>query len=142
MNREAKYQYMQTLRERYLRGNKKEKGLILDEYCRNTGQDRKYSIKKFRYKVKLKNPGQRKPRKEYYDGRVRAALVALWEIFDCPCGQRLEPLLKSEIGRLRRLGELVCSEETESKLKRIASSTVDKKLEHEKEVLGRKGKDT
>ena len=140
MNKEAKYQYMQTLRERYLRGNKKEKGLILDEYCRNTGQDRKYSIKKFRYKVKLKNPGQRKPRKEYYDGRVRAALVALWEIFDCPCGQRLEPLLKSEIGRLRRLGELVCSDETESKLKRIASSTVDKKLEHEKEVLRQKRK--
>ena len=140
MNKEAKYQYMQTLRERYLRGNKKEKGLILDEYCRNTGQDRKYSIKKFRYKIRLKRPEQRKKRKEYYDGRVRAALVALWEIFDCPCGQRLEPLLKSEIGRLRRLGELVCSDETEDKLKRIASSTVDKKLEHEKEVLRQKRK--
>lgn len=140
MNKEAKYQYMETLRQRYLKGSKKEKGLILDEYCRNTGQDRKYSIKKFRYKVRLKRPEQRKPRKEYYDGYVRAALARLWEIFDYPCGQRLEPLLKTEIGRLRKLGEVVCSDETENKLKEITISTVDKKLEHEKEVLKLKRK--
>lgn len=53
MNIEARKQYMETLRERYLKANKKEKGEILNEYCRNTGQDRKYVIKKFRYKVKL-----------------------------------------------------------------------------------------
>ena len=79
MSIEAKKQYMETLRERYLRGNKKEKGKILDEYCRNTRQDRKYVIKKFRYKVKLKEI--RKPRKEYYDGQVRATLIEMWEIY-------------------------------------------------------------
>ena len=62
-------------------------------------------------------------------------MARLWEIFDQPCGQRLEPMLKTEIGRLRRLGELICSDETKNKLKTIAISTVDKKLEHEKEVL-------
>ena len=61
MNIEARKQYMETLRERYLRAGKKEKGQILDEYCRNTGQERKYVIKKFRYKVKLKEA--RKPKK-------------------------------------------------------------------------------
>ena len=120
MNFEARNQYMEILRERYLNASKKERGRILDEYCRNTGQDRKYSIKKFRYKVKLKKKGERKPKKEYYDGLVKAALARVWEIFDYPCGQRLEPLLETEIDRLRKLGELVCSNETADKLKTLA----------------------
>lgn len=140
MNFEARNQYMETLRENYLGATKKEKGRILDEYCRNTGQDRKYSIKKFRYKVKIKGKEQRKPRKEYYDGYVRAALARCWEIFDYPCGQRLEPLLKTEVDRLSRLGELVCSDETAGKLKNIGSATIDRKLEHEKQVLWQKRK--
>jgi hypothetical protein len=44
MNKEAKEQYMKTLQERYLQGSKKEKGMLLNEYCQNTGMDRKYVI--------------------------------------------------------------------------------------------------
>jgi len=140
MNKEAKQQYMQTLRERYFKGTKKEKGEILDEYCKNTGQDRKCSIKKFRYKIKLKKPEERKRRQEYYDGRVRATLARVWKIFDYPCGQRLRPLLEDEIDRLITLGELVCSSETVTKLKKISSASIDRKLEHEKHVLWQKRK--
>jgi hypothetical protein len=84
MDIKAKQQYMETLRQRYLKSNKKGKGEILDEYCRNTGEERKYAIKKFRYRVKLKE--NRKKRKEYYDSHVKAALVIMWRIFDYPCG--------------------------------------------------------
>ena len=140
MNIEAKNQYMETLRERYLKAPRKEKTKILDEYCRNTKQDRKYSIKKFRYKVMIKGKEKRKPRKEYYDGAVISALTKVWDIFDFPCGQRLEPLLKDEIDRLRILKELVCSNETADKLKNISSASIDRKLEHEKHVLWQKRK--
>lgn len=133
MNLEARKQYMEILREKYLKADKKEKGKILDEYCRNTGQERKYVIKKFRYKVKLKE--MRKKRKEYYDGYVKATLASIWKIFDYPCGQRLEPLLKTEIERLRRLKEINCSDETAKKLKQMGSATIDRRLRHEKEVL-------
>lgn len=77
----------------------------------------------------------RKPRKEYYDGYVKAALAQTWKIFDYPCGQRLKPLLRSEVGRLRNFGELECSDETAEKLKKMGSATIDRKLKHEKEVL-------
>jgi len=40
MNKEAKNQYMEKLRKKYFAGSKKEKGVILDEYCRNTEQER------------------------------------------------------------------------------------------------------
>ncbi len=136
MNILAKQQYMETLRKRYLQSNKKEKAAILDEYCRNTGEDRKYAIKKFRRRVKPKQ--ERKKRKKYYDGPVKAALVVMWKIFDHPCGQRLESSLKDETDRLRRLGELVCSETVAHKLKHITASTIDLKLKHQKEVEQRK----
>lgn len=142
MDLNARTQYMGTLREKYLQAaSKKERGQILDEYCRNTGQERKYAIKKFRYKAGIKPEGsQRKARKEYYDGRVKSALATLWKIFDYPCGARLEPLLKDEAQKLRALGEIMCTDETISKLLEITSSTIDKKLAHEKEVERNKRK--
>jgi len=133
MNIEARKQYMETLRERYLKADKKEKGKILDEYCRNTNQDRKYVSKKFRYKVKLKET--RKPKKEYYDGSAKAALSQIWKIFDYPCGQRLKPLAETETDRLRSFGEIKCSDEIAGKIKKMSSATIDRKLKHEKEVL-------
>lgn len=126
---------MSTLRERYLKGSKKEKGGILDEYCRTTGEDRKYAIKKFRYLVKVKKPEERKKRKERYDGMVKAALAVMWAAFDYPCGVRLEPLLKHETERMRVLGELHCTDEVAKKLLTITSSTIDSKLALEKETL-------
>ncbi len=51
MNIEARNQYMDTLRERYFKASKKQKGEILNEYCRNTKQEKKYAIKKFNYQV-------------------------------------------------------------------------------------------
>lgn len=133
MNKDAREQYMKTLREEYLSSNKENKGKILDEYCKNTGQERKYVMKKFRYKVKLKEV--RKNRKTYYGGDVIAILVKIWEIFDYPCGQRLITNIKEEVDRLRLLGEIVCSDEVLMKLKKITSSTIDLKLEHEKHVI-------
>lgn len=75
---------MDTLRERYFKGSKKEKGEILDEYCRNTNQERKYVIKKFNYRVKLKT--NRKNRKRIYEGETIAVLAKIWKIFDYACG--------------------------------------------------------
>ena len=140
MNIEAKKQYMETLREKYFKANKKEKGLILDEYCRNTGQDRKYAIKKFNYKVKLKDKKDYKKRKQKYDGRIIVQLIEVWGIFDRPCGQRLQPMIKEELQRLREFGEINCSNKTAKQLLDMSSATIDRRLDHEKEVLKLKGK--
>jgi hypothetical protein len=133
MDIQARDQYMETLRTAYYKGDRKKKTEILDEYCRNTGQDRKYVIKKFGYKVRLK--GTRKPRKEYYNGPVKVALVKMWEIFDYPCGSRLKPILNAELERLMQFKEIACSDEVLEKMKKIGIATIDRKLRHEKEVL-------
>lgn len=136
MDMHSRNQYLKVLRERYLKTkSKKEKGEILDEYLKNTGQNRKYVIRKIQAKVSLKlKPKPRKKRKEIYDGYVKAALAEVWEIFDYPCGQRLHPMLKTEVERLRQFSELSCSDEVAAKLKRISPKTIDRKLKHQKEV--------
>jgi len=75
-------EYPKVLRERYLKArNKKAKSQVLDEYCLNTGQARKYVFRKIQPGIDLR-PKQRKKRKEIYDVAVRAALAKVWELFD------------------------------------------------------------
>ena len=135
MDMHLRNEYLKVLRERYLEAiTRKEKSRILDEYCANTGQVRKYVIRKIQPGMDLK-PKQRKKRKEIYDGQVRAALARIWEIFDYPCGQRLKPLFALELDRLRRLGELKASDEVAEELKMISSATIDRKLKHQRGLL-------
>ena len=49
MDHRTRKEYAAVVRERYWRArSKKEKSLILNEYCANTGQARKYAIRKLR----------------------------------------------------------------------------------------------
>lgn len=131
----SRNEYLRVLRDKYLKSKtRKEKTRILDEYCNNTGQARKYVIRKIQPGVEL-NPKQRKKRGEVYDGQVKAALGRIWEIFDYPCGQRLKPILETEVDRLRRLGELKISDEVALKVNKMSSATIDRKLKHQREVL-------
>jgi len=136
MDMYSRNQYLKEIRSEYLKTkSKKEKGKLLDEAEKRTGLNRKYLMEKLKPKSNLdKDKSQRKRRKEYYDSYVREALVQVWRIFDYPCGQRLEPLLKTEVDRLRRLGELKCSDKVAEKLKKISFRTIDEKLKHQKEV--------
>jgi len=134
MDMHSRNEYLKVLREKYLKAKtRKEKSLILDEYCGNTGQARKYIIRKIQPEVNVRPKVRRSP-KEDYDVRVRAPLAEIWEIFDYPCGQRLKPILEVEVDRLRELGELEVSDEVALKLKRV-SATIDRKLKHQREVL-------
>jgi hypothetical protein len=107
---------------------------LLDEYCQTTGQNGNYVIRKIRKGIYLKSNFGKRKKKEYYDGYVKETLVKIWRIFDYPCGQRLEPLLKTEVEKLRELGEFDCSDEVVKKLKKISSATIDRKLKHQKEI--------
>ena len=134
MNMNARRQYLKVLQERYFMAkSRKDKSSILDEYSRNTHQNRKYAIRRIRSFSSV--PKERRKRKQTYDGYVKVALAKLWEIFDYPCGQRLAPLLKTETSRLRQLEEIFISSEVAQKLATISPATIDRKLKHQREVL-------
>ena len=134
MDMHSKNQYLKELQGRYFMSrSRKEKSSILDEYCRNTHQNRKYVISKINSRIP--SVPKRRRRGNIYDGYVKAALAKVWDIFDYPCGQRLAPLLKSEVSRLRQLEEIFIPNEVADKLGRISPATIDRKLKHQREVL-------
>lgn len=136
MNMQSRNQYLVELRIEYLKvKSKKKRGLLLDEAEKRTKLNRKYLMDKLKPKSNLdKLACQRKRRKQYYDHSVITTLADCWRIFDYPCGQRLVTLLKTEVNRLRKLGELNCSNTVAEKLGIISFRSIDEKLKHSKEV--------
>ena len=131
----ARNQYLKVLQGKYfMTKSRKEKSLILNEYCKNTHQNRKYVIRKIRSPVSLRVK-RRGGKPIIYDGYVKTALAKLWDIFDEPCGQRLAPLLKTEVDRLRQQEEIFICNEVGDKLKRISPITIDRALRRQKEAL-------
>lgn len=136
MNMQSRNQYLKEVRIEYLKTkSKKKRGELLDEVEKRTNLDRKHLVKKLKPKSNLDQlESEKKKRPSYYDNAIKPALVALWKIFDHPCGQRLEPLLKSETEKLRKLHELSCSDTVAKKLQEMGSATIDRKLKHTKVI--------
>jgi len=136
MNMKSRNQYLKELRSEYLKIRlKKERSGLLDEAVKRTKLNRKYLMEKLKPKSNLdKDESQRKKRRQLYDNSIKPALAQMWRIFDYPCGQRLATSLRDETDRLRMLGELNCPDAVAMKLKRISSATIDRKLNHQKEV--------
>ena len=141
MDMNSRNQYLKALiykNDGYFNKSKKEKKIILDQYCKNTGLNRKYVIEKIKKKHYLKTTGDiknrpKKGRKEFYDKRVVIELVKLWKIFSKPCSERLKSSIKDELDRLIRFNEIKCSEEVKNKLMKISKRTIDNKLKKTKE---------
>lgn len=128
----SRNQYLETLLERYLGANKVQKGLLLDEYCKNTKQNRKYVLRKIS-RLAFGPPRVQKKRRAFYGPEVRRALETIWKMFDLACGQRLASVVRTELERLRRLKEVEVSAETARKLLGVSPATIDRLLKPLKE---------
>ncbi|TKJ47746.1 hypothetical protein CEE34_02225 [Candidatus Aerophobetes bacterium Ae_b3a] len=126
MDMHSRTQYLKRMQQRYFQcQSKKEKTSILGEYCKNTHQNRKYVMRKIKSFISLAS--RRRGGKEViHDGYVKVALAKLWDIFDEPCGQRLAPLLKTEVECIRQLEEIFISNGVAEKLKRISPRTIER----------------
>ena len=128
-------QYLVELRKEYERAGPLERGGLLDEAQKRTRLNRKYLIRLLNrrpWPVRLRRGRRGRPRA--YGAAVLTALVAVWEMFEYPCGQRLAPILRRQVGRLRQLGELLCTEEVAAKLGQISARVIDRLLVREKQV--------
>jgi len=136
MNMQSRNQYLVELRTEYLKNkSRKARSELLCEAEKRTKLNRKYLMDKLKPKSNLdKLVSERKKREQYYDNSIKPALIRMWQIFDCPCGQRLKTSLEEETDRLRSLGELQCSDIVAEKLKQIGSATIDRKLKHTKQI--------
>jgi hypothetical protein len=126
----TKKELIKATKYRYLKVDKKTKGLMLDEFCANTGYVRKYAIAILAagYDNDLIAKAGRKRRRKKYPNDVVAVIAKIWELLDYPCGTRLAPVLTENYQTLVRCKELPFKEEIASQLAIISPSTIDRRL--------------
>jgi hypothetical protein len=119
--------YLKRLKMRYLRGNRKTKGEVLDELCRTGNYHRKHAIR-----MLTKQPiGWRdKPagRKKKYDPKVLLVPIKqIWLATDQMCGKRLKAALPLWLPHYDSSFEPL-SEEVKKQLLQMSAATIDRLL--------------
>jgi len=129
----SRKQYLDEVRREYEQADSAGRSRLLDEAEKRTKLNRKYLIRVMGRSARPQLARKRKRRAEY-GAAVQTALVAVWDVFEQPCGQRLCAVLRTEVGRLRKWGELRCSDGVAAQLEQISASTIDRMLRREKRV--------
>ena len=138
MTATSKKDLRQAARARYIKADIEEKIKILDEFCQNTGYNRKYAIRILQaghsYKIRTSS-AQKK-----YTGEIVTLIVKIWELLDYPCGKRLKPMLVETADRLVHFKEILpLSHTVRTGLQTIGRNTLDRYLAKERTIrrLGR-----
>lgn len=140
MSPALKKEYFEKIKERYKKAGKKEKKIILNEFCTVCGYERKYAIKKLSGKKKniVKSKNKPGPKLKYNDSIV-PVLKNLWLAMDQICSKRLKaaipkwlPFYEKEFSNLNK--------NIKEQLLEIAPSTIDRKLRHVRVKFKAKGR--
>lgn len=127
MTRVTVSEYATALRERYVRGGKKEKGRMLDEFCAATGMHRKAATRLLGRSVRLAPVPKNKGRPGYGQA-VTEVLVKVWEAGDRMCGKLLTGAMAALVAGLERHGELRLAERERRALLSMSAATIDRRL--------------
>src|SRR3989338_5620503 len=91
MTQNSKLELLQEIKARYLKAGLENKIKILDEFCKNTGYNRKYAIRILQARHHYKPRVGSRPKK--YLGSTLQIIIKIWELLEYPCGARLKPML-------------------------------------------------
>jgi hypothetical protein len=127
MTRQSILEYAATLRPRYQLAGKREKGALLDAFCRLTGYHRKAAIRLLG-RSPARAAAARRGRPRQYDRTVVPSLVAIWEASDRLCSKRLAPFLPGLVDALERHGELTLPAKMRALLVQLSPATIDRLL--------------
>jgi hypothetical protein len=92
MRMTSKKEYLSTIQERYIRGNRSDKKHFLDEFCRVCGYHRKYAIQLLHRSSKQsssKHSSRVGRPKEYHSDELVTFLKKLWITSNLICSKRL-----------------------------------------------------
>jgi len=96
MSAQSKYEYLTAIRERYQHASKKDKTMILDEFCTVCGYHRKYAIRLLNaphVADRAANLSRRGRKKVYAAPVIVEVLRDLWVMTNLPCSKRLHAIL-------------------------------------------------
>jgi len=129
MSHEARMECVESIYLRYKRASRKEKTLILDEFCATCGYHRKHAIRLFkRYKRFTKpKPKRRGAPSVYNKPSITEPLKRIWLAANLPCSKRLKAIIPLWMpGYAKQYGAL--SLDIIKALYRISPPTIDRIL--------------
>lgn len=118
--------YLESLRKRYAKARKKERGQILDEYVQTTGYHRKYAIRVLSRKRVRKTQPAKRPRASVYTAEDARALEKVSDLFEGINAKLLRVALDNELKHLYDSGFLSISRACYERLKHISPATIDR----------------
>ena len=140
MSKEALMELTKIVSKRYLKAKtRKAKTKILDEYCANSGLNRKYAITKIRESCFKDKHTKKRGRKRQYSIHADALLIQVWEIYGCICAERLQPFLLEGLRVLERCGYIKELERTKQEVLKMSIATVKRRIQGHQQRFG-KGK--
>lgn len=127
----SKKEYLKEIQERYWFVPRKEKGIILTEFCRVCGYSRKYAIRILNILPREKKARQKKRRgrpHRYHDKLIIEFLRQLWESTNLACSKRLKAMIPVWLPYYEQTYDVELSSEIKELLMTISHSTIDRLL--------------
>jgi hypothetical protein len=129
MSPQSKKEYLKSISRRYQKASKKNKSIILEEFCQVCGYHRKYAITKLNSLKKRRHRllQKRGPKSIYHHPQILDALRVIWIATNLICSKRLKAALPHWIGFYQsEYGYLPI--ELTKKILRISPATIDRIL--------------
>jgi hypothetical protein len=123
-------EYLETIHLRYKKASRKQKTLILNEFCLNCGYHRKHAIRLLKHFKRFTKPKPKKRGKssKYHQPSVLEPLKRIWLAANLPCSKRLKVILPLWLpSYVKEFGSL--SLEVVKALLQISPATLDRLLE-------------
>ena len=133
MSHDPKKDIITLLKLRYKRSSKKEKTIILDEFCATFKKNRKYMIRVLNGYRSYK--GKKRGRKNTYSDEAIQHLKRLWVSMEQMCSKNLVAAIPEWIKHYPNTDE-----ETKAEILKMSPSTVDRRLAQYKAQVGRKNR--
>jgi hypothetical protein len=139
----ARMEYLESIYLRYKRASKKEKSIILNEYCLNCSYHRKHAIRRlnaYRRFTKSKPKRRGKPTR-YNKASIMEPLKRIWIEANLPCSKRLKAILPLWLPHYAEEYSPL-SLDVAKALFRISPATIDRLLENTRSKYKRRGRAT
>src|SRR5512136_3109342 len=130
MSPRARMEYLEAIYLRYQKASFKEKTIILNEFCLNSGYHRKHAIRLLNHFKRFTKPKHKKRGKpsRYRMASILEPLKKIWLAANLPCSKRLKVILPLWLpSYVKEFGSL--SLEVIQSLRRISPATLDRLLE-------------
>lgn len=128
MNVKQDRKYLRNLQKRYRLATKTQKRIILDEFTKTTGYDRKHAGKLLRRKYQYHTGRIHRPRRRVYTREDAEVIEQAWELLGWICSKRMKSQLRLAVTQLIKAEKLLLSKEDRKRIIGVSPSTMDRLL--------------